>query len=85
MIVENQTQYGWGKSIVENLSTDLKKEFPGNSGFSVQNLWYMRQFYIEYKDATILKRDLTFYTLVLAIAISLLLTGAGAFAFDIPL
>jgi predicted nuclease of restriction endonuclease-like (RecB) superfamily len=25
-------------------------EFPGIKGFSVQNLWYMRQFYQEYHD-----------------------------------
>jgi len=37
-----------GKSIVENLSNDLQKEFPGINGFSVQNLWYMRKFYKEY-------------------------------------
>jgi uncharacterized membrane protein YphA (DoxX/SURF4 family) len=43
------------------------------------------ELYIEWKDGSILRRDLTFYFLVLAIAISLLLTGAGAFAFDIPL
>lgn len=43
------------------------------------------EFYIEWKDGSILRRDLTFYFLVLAIAISLLLTGAGAYAFDIPL
>ena len=43
------------------------------------------EFYIEYKDASVLKRDIVFYMLVLAIAVSLLLTGAGAFAFDIPL
>ncbi|NQY11223.1 MAG: DUF1016 domain-containing protein [Flavobacteriales bacterium] len=48
-IIEKQEQYGWGKSIVENLSKDLQKEFPGVKGFSVQNLWYMRQFCTEYK------------------------------------
>lgn len=42
-------------------------------------------FYIEYKDASILKRDIVFYLLVLTIAISLLLTGAGAYAKDFPL
>jgi predicted nuclease of restriction endonuclease-like (RecB) superfamily len=40
----------WGKSIVKNLSSDLQKEFPGIKGFSPQNLWYMRQFYLEYKE-----------------------------------
>lgn len=28
----------------------MQKEFPGLRGFSVQNLWYMRQFYSTYKD-----------------------------------
>ena len=49
-IVEKQEQYGWGKSIVENLSKDLQIDFPGAKGFSSQNLWYMRQFYLEYKN-----------------------------------
>lgn len=49
-IVEKQTRYGWGKSIVERLSDDLRKEFKGAKGYSAQNLWYMRQFYLEYKD-----------------------------------
>lgn len=48
MIVERQDVEGWGKAVVERLSTDLRREFPGVSGFSVQNLWYMRQFYSEY-------------------------------------
>jgi uncharacterized membrane protein YphA (DoxX/SURF4 family) len=41
--------------------------------------------YVELRDGTILKRDIVFYTLLLAICVSLLLTGAGAFAFDLPL
>ena len=49
MIVERQEKEGWGKSVVERLSEDLQKEFPGIKGFSVQNLWYMRQFYLTYK------------------------------------
>lgn len=49
-IAEKQEQLGWGKSVVENLSRDLRKIFSGRSGFSVQNLWYMRQFYLEYHN-----------------------------------
>ncbi len=49
-IVEKQEFLGWKKSVVENLSYDLQNEFPGIKGFSVQNLWYMRQFYLVYKD-----------------------------------
>jgi putative oxidoreductase len=40
---------------------------------------------IEYKENSILRRDLAFYLLLSAICISLLLTGAGAYAVDIPL
>lgn len=48
LIVERQGQQKWGKAIVENLAADLQSEFPGLLGFSAQNLWYMRQFYLEY-------------------------------------
>lgn len=41
--------------------------------------------YVEYKDPTILKRNFVFYVLILAITLSLLFSGAGAFAIDIPL
>lgn len=51
MIVDRQNAEGWGKSVVKSLSVDLKREFPGVGGFSVQNLWYMRQFYQEYHDS----------------------------------
>jgi predicted nuclease of restriction endonuclease-like (RecB) superfamily len=52
MIVERQKKYGWGKAIVETLAHDLQCEFPGVQGYSVQNLWYMRQFYEEYNGNT---------------------------------
>jgi predicted nuclease of restriction endonuclease-like (RecB) superfamily len=48
LIVERQTQYGWGKSIVEQLATDLQAEFAGIAGFSTSNLWRMRTFYLAY-------------------------------------
>lgn len=48
-ISQRQNALGWGKSVVENLARDLQAEFPGRNGFSVQNLWLMRQFYIEYQ------------------------------------
>lgn len=50
MIVERQREHGWGKSVVERLSADLQKEFPGAHGYSRDNLWRMRMFYLEYKD-----------------------------------
>lgn len=55
-IVEKQELLGWGKSVVERLSKDLKKTFPGSGGYSTQNLWYMRQFYLEYREDTNLQQ-----------------------------
>ena len=52
MIVQKQTEHGWGKSVVETLASDLQKEFPGVKGFSISNLWYMAQFYTEYQGDT---------------------------------
>ena len=49
-IVEKQEAFGWGKAVVKNLSEELQKEFVGIKGFSVQNLWNMRQFYLEYRE-----------------------------------
>ena len=48
MIVERQTTEGWGKAVVQRLSEDLQKEFPGIFGFSVSRLWRMRNFYQTY-------------------------------------
>lgn len=49
-IVERQEIEGWGKSIVEQLAKDLCIAFPGISGFSTRNLWYMRNFYFHYAN-----------------------------------
>lgn len=43
-------------SVVEGLSQDLKTEFPNTEGFSVQNLWYMRQLYLTYRNFPILQQ-----------------------------
>jgi predicted nuclease of restriction endonuclease-like (RecB) superfamily len=53
MIVERQMQFGWGKSIIENLSKDLQTEFPNQNGFGRSNLEYMKLFYLEYQGDTI--------------------------------
>ena len=43
-ILEKQNQNGWGSKVVDLLASDLAKNFPDNSGFSVRNLKYMRAF-----------------------------------------
>lgn len=55
-IVEKQEALGWGKAVVERLSKDLKKAFPDSRGYSSQNLWRMRQFFLEYHKDTILSQ-----------------------------
>ena len=50
-IAQYQSEYSWGKSVVEKLSQDLHQTFPdAKFGFSPRNLWDMRRFYLEYKD-----------------------------------
>ncbi len=51
MISEKQTQ--WGTQFLENLSIDLKSEFPEMQGFSTRNLKYIKQFYLFYTNAQI--------------------------------
>jgi len=53
-ILERQKQFGWGKSIVEILSTELQKEFVGVAGFSARNLWYMRNLYEQYSQSKLI-------------------------------
>ena len=49
-ICHRQKKQGWGKAVVEILSKELQKEFPGDTGYSTRNLWLMRNFYIEYSS-----------------------------------
>jgi predicted nuclease of restriction endonuclease-like (RecB) superfamily len=49
-IVERQNKFGWGKGVVEQLSSDLNREYHNYEGFSHDNLWRMRMFYLAYKD-----------------------------------
>lgn len=50
MIVERQRDADHGAAIAEQLSQDLRTEFPGISGFSRRNIFYMREFYLLYRD-----------------------------------
>lgn len=51
IIVSRQEQHGWGQSVVERLAIDLTKTFQGYEGFSANNLWRMRNFYLTYKNS----------------------------------
>ena len=50
MIVERQADAEHGSAVAERLSNDLRAEFPGISGFSRRNVFYMREFYLLYRD-----------------------------------
>ena len=50
MIVERQINAEHGAAIAEQLAADLRHEFPGVSGYSRRNVFYMREFYLAYCD-----------------------------------
>ena len=41
----------WGSGIVEQISLDLKNEFPEVKGFSARNLWNMKKWYLFYASS----------------------------------
>lgn len=47
IIVDNSK---WGNKFIDNLSMDLKLEFPNITGFSIRNLKYMKKIAEEYPD-----------------------------------
>ncbi len=49
-ILERQKKEGWGTSVIEQVSIDLRKEFPDIKGLSSRNIWRMKQFYLAYCD-----------------------------------
>lgn len=61
------------------------------AGFSTQiaaltfSIVTFGEFYVEYREETLLKRDIIFYLLIFTISLSLLFSGAGIFAVDLPL
>jgi predicted nuclease of restriction endonuclease-like (RecB) superfamily len=50
IIAERQTDAGHGAAIAERLAADLRREFPGVSGYSRRNIFYMLEFYQTYRD-----------------------------------
>lgn len=54
VISMEQKRHKWGSKVVQRLSEDLQKEFPGMKGLSYRNLDYMKKFYEEYQGITIL-------------------------------
>ncbi|MBP5423163.1 MAG: hypothetical protein J6Y78_12055 [Paludibacteraceae bacterium] len=49
-LVQKKAEERWGAGVVEQVSMDLKREFPDSTNFSVRNLWYMKQWYQFYAE-----------------------------------
>jgi predicted nuclease of restriction endonuclease-like (RecB) superfamily len=52
LVVQRQEQQGWGDAVVERLAKDLQAKFPGMSGFSRPNVFFMRRSYLTYRDTS---------------------------------
>lgn len=49
-LVQKKAEERWGTGVVEQVSLDLKREFPDAEGFSTSNLWYMKKWYLFYTN-----------------------------------
>lgn len=55
-ILTRQQQQGWGAKVIDQLSKDLRQEFPEMKGFSARNLKYMWAFAEAYEDDQIVQQ-----------------------------
>ena len=49
-LVQKKAEERWGAGVVEQVSLDLKREFPNEDGFSTSNMWYMKKWYLFYTN-----------------------------------
>ena len=47
-LVQMKAEERWGAGVVEQVSMDLKREFPDTDGFSTSNLWFMKKWFLFY-------------------------------------
>ena len=52
-IVEKQKELGWGESVIDQLSGDLRRAFPETKGFSPRNLRDMKRLFSAYANTSI--------------------------------
>jgi predicted nuclease of restriction endonuclease-like (RecB) superfamily len=55
-IAEKRAETGWGEAVVEKLSRDLRRRFPGTQGFSPQNLRRMQRFHLAHSSPEFLSQ-----------------------------
>lgn len=56
-IVEKQKNANWGTGFINQLSNDLKAEFPEMGGFSKRNLEFIRQWYLFYSFKNVIAKQ----------------------------
>ena len=54
-LAERVHQTEWGEAVLEMISEGIRKNFPGIRGFSIRNLYNMRQFYDTYSSEEFLQ------------------------------
>ncbi|MBO7625746.1 MAG: DUF1016 family protein [Bacteroidales bacterium] len=47
-LVIKKAEERWGAGVVEQVSLDMRREFPDDNGFSAPNLWFMKKWYLFY-------------------------------------
>ncbi|SDL44417.1 PDDEXK nuclease domain-containing protein [Segatella bryantii] len=55
-LVQKKAEERWGAGVVEQVSLDLKREFPNENGFSTSNLWYMKKWYLFYANPSTIEK-----------------------------
>lgn len=55
-LVQKKAEERWGEGVVEQVSLDLKREFPKEKGFSTSNLWYMKKWYLFYANPSTIEK-----------------------------
>ena len=58
LILAQQQVQGWGAKVIDQLSAELRREFPAMKGLSARNLKYMRRFAEAYPDAVFVQATL---------------------------
>jgi predicted nuclease of restriction endonuclease-like (RecB) superfamily len=56
LILDRQSNAGWGAKVIDRLSADLRDAYPDMQGFSPRNLKYMRAFAAAWPNAEIVQR-----------------------------
>ena len=55
-LVQKKAEERWGAGVVEQVSLDLRGEFPREKGFSATNLWEMKRWYLYYTTPQALEK-----------------------------